>query len=129
MSLSPWEHEILGRIAEELSGSDPKLASLVTGFNRLVSSEAMPSRSQVPVVRRNRRRGEYRRPTRQAVRTSRLLMAVWFVTTAALIAVALVLNVFNPGSSGNRTCAQSRSASCAGNGLGALSMLLPGSRS
>lgn len=128
VGLSSWEHEILGRIAKELSRSDPTLASLVTGFNRLTASETMPSRPRLPVVRRNRHRGGYRRRARHA-RTSRLLMAVWFLTTAMLIAVALVLNVFTPGSPGNRACAQSRSANCAGNELGALSVLLPGLRS
>jgi hypothetical protein len=123
VSLSSWEHQILGRIAEELSGADPKLASLVAGFNRLAASEEMPSRPQVGGLRRSRRPGGYRRRRRHTARTSRWLTAVWFVTTAALIAVALVLNLFGPGTGGSRGCAQPRATSCPDNGLGALSVL------
>ncbi len=123
MSLSSWEHQILGRIAEELSRADPRLASLVTGFNRLAASEEMPSRPQVAGLRRTRRPGGYRRRGWHGARTSRWLTAVWFVTTAALIAVALVLNLFGPGSGGSRACTHSRATSCPGGGLGALSVL------
>ena len=126
MSLSSWEHQILGRIAEELRGSDPRLASLATGFNRAVASEEMPLRPQVAGARRSRRRGRYRRRTSRVTGMSWFFMAVWCVTTAALIAVALVLNLFGPGTGGSRGCAQPRSSSCAGNGLGALSVLAPG---
>ena len=93
VSLSSWEHQILGRIAEELAGSDPKLKSLVTGFNRLAATEEMPPRPRVTGVRRSRRPGGYRRRTRQTARASWFLMTLWFVTTAALLAVALVLNL------------------------------------
>ena len=129
MSLSPWEHQILGRIAEELAGSDPKLKSLVTGFNRLAATEEMPPRQRVTGVRRSRRPGGYRRKTRQTARASWFLMTLWFVTTAALLAVALVLNLIGPGAGTNKGCAQPRAASCTGNGLGALSVLSPNSGS
>ena len=129
MSLSSWEHEILGRIAKELSGSDPKLTSLVAGFNRIVATEEMPSRPRVAIVRRDRRSGGYRRKRRQTGKSSWFLMTLWFVTTAALIAVALVLNLFGPGSGVGKGCAQPRAASCTGNGLGALSVLSPKSGS
>jgi hypothetical protein len=129
VSLSSWEHEILGRIAKELSGSDPKLTSLVTGFNRLAATEEMPSRSRVAIVRRDRRSGGYRRKKRQTVKSSWFLMTLWFVTTAALIAVALVLNLFGPGRGVGKGCAQPHAASCTDNGLGALSVLSPRSGS
>ena len=125
MSLSSWEHKILSRIAEELPGADSKLASLVAGFNRLVAGEEMPFRPQVAGLRRSRPRGGYRR-RRHPSRTWRWLTAAWFLTTAALIAVALVLNLVNPGPGANRVCAQSRAASCTGSGLGAASVLSPG---
>jgi len=126
VSLSSWEHKILGRIAEELSGADSKLTSLVAGFNRLVAGEEMPFRPQVAGLRRSRPGGGYRRRRRHPARTWRWLTAVWFLTTAALIAIALVLNYVNPGAGANRVCAQSRAASCNGSGLGALSVLSPG---
>jgi hypothetical protein len=129
VSLSSWEHEILGRIAKELSGSDPKLTSLVTGFNRIAATEEMPPRSRVAIVRRSRRPGGYRHKKRQTVKSSWFLMTLWFVTTAALIAVALVLNLFGPASGAGKDCAQPRAASCTGNGLGALSVLSPRSGS
>jgi hypothetical protein len=126
VSLSSWERQILSRIAEELSGADSKLASLVTAFNRLVAGEEMPSRPQVTGLRRSRSRGGYRHRRRHPARTSRWLAAAWLLTTAALIAIALVLNLVNPGPGANRVCAQSRVASCANSGLGALSVLSPG---
>lgn len=125
MSLSSWEHEILSRIAKELSRADPGLTSLVTGFNRIVASEEMPLRPRLASVRRDRRPGGYRRKKRQTAKSSWFLMTLWFVTTAALIAVALVLNLVGPGSGPNRGCAQTRAASCTGSGLGALSVLSP----
>jgi hypothetical protein len=125
VSLSSWEHKILSRIAEELPGADSKLASLVAGFNRLVAGEEMPFRPQVAGLRRSRPRGGYRR-RRHPSMTWRWLTAAWFLTTAALIAIALVLNLVNPGPGANRVCAQSRAASCTGSGLGALSVLSPG---
>jgi len=87
VSLTSWERQILSRIAEELSGADSKLSSLVTAFNRLVAGEAMPSRPQIAGLRRSRPRGGYRR-RRNPSRTWRWLTAAWFLTTAALIAVA-----------------------------------------
>jgi hypothetical protein len=129
VSLSSWEHEILGRIAKELTGSDPKLTSLVKGFNRIVAAEEMPSRPGLTSVRRSRKPGGYRRKRRHTAKSSWFLMTLWFVTTAALIAVALVLNLFGPGGGANRACVQARTASCAGDAPGALSVLAPRSGS
>jgi len=127
VSLTSWEHEILGRIAEELSGADSKLTSLVAGFNRLVAGEEMPFRTQVAGLRRSRPRGGYRRRRRHPARTPRWLTAAWFLATAALIAIALVLNFVTPGPGANRVCTQSQAASCTYNGLGALSVPSHGS--
>jgi hypothetical protein len=129
VSLSSWEHEILGRIAKELSRSDPKLTSLARGFNRIVAAEEMPSRPGLASVRRFRKPGGYRRKRRDTARSPWFLMTLWFVTTAALIAVALVLNLFGPGGGANRACVQVRTASCSDNGPGALSVLAPRSGS
>lgn len=126
MSLSPWEHQILGRIAEELTGSDPGLASLVTGFNRLAASEEMPPRPRVRSIGRSRRGVRYRRGARHSVRASWFFVASWFLATIGMIAVALVLNVIGPRAGGNRGCSQPRSVSCTDSGLGALSVLSPG---
>jgi Protein of unknown function (DUF3040) len=126
VSLSPWEHQILRRIAEELAGSDPKLASLATGFNRLVASEEMPPRPRLRSVRRSGRRTQYRRSTHHSRRASWFFMATWLLATAGMIAIALVLNLVGPATGSTRGCAQPRSASCTGKGLGALPVLLPG---
>jgi hypothetical protein len=125
VSLSSWEHEILGRIAKELTGSDPKLTSLAKGFNRIVAHEEMPSRPGLASVRRFRKPGGYRRKRRRTAKSPWFLMTLWFVTTAALIAVALVLNLFGPSSGATKSCAQTRAASCTASELGALSVLSP----
>ncbi len=115
MSLSPREHEILGRIASELTGSDPKLASLAAGFNRLMAGEEMPSRSRLASVRRARRRARYQRRTRHSVRASWFVAAVWFITSLGMIAVALVLTFVTPAAASTRGCGQWWApASCSG---------------
>lgn len=118
MSLSPREHEILGRIASELTGSDPKLASLAAGFNRLTAGEEMPSRRPLAGVRhrgRPRRRARYRRRTRHSVRASWFFAALWFLTSLGMIVVALVLTFVTPAAASTRDCSQWWAAvSCAG---------------
>jgi hypothetical protein len=126
VSLSPWERQILSRIAEELTGADPKLASLVTGFNRLAASEGMPARPPLRSARRSRGGIRYGRRSPHSVRASWFFVAAWFLATTGMIAIALVLNVLGPGSDGNRGCVQPRAASCTGKGLGALAVLSPG---
>jgi hypothetical protein len=129
VGLSSWEHQILRRIAEELVGSDPKLASLATGFNRLAASEEMPPRPRLRSGRRSRRGTRYSWSTRRSRRASWFFMAAWFLTTAGMIVIALVLNLVGPATGGIRGCAQPRTASCSGKGMGALPVLLPGARS
>jgi Protein of unknown function (DUF3040) len=125
VGLSSWEHQILRRIAEELVGSDPKLASLATGFNRLAASEEMPPRPRLRSVRSFGQGTQYRRSRR----ASWFFMATWFLTTAGMIVIALVLNLVGPATGSIRGCAQPRAASCSGKGMGALPVLLPGARS
>jgi hypothetical protein len=43
MSLSPHEQQELKSIEDRLSGSDPKLASLLATFTRLTAGETMPA--------------------------------------------------------------------------------------
>jgi hypothetical protein len=47
MSLSAHEQQELGAIEDELSGSDPKLASFLDTFTRLTAGEEMPVREKV----------------------------------------------------------------------------------
>ena len=71
----------LSRIAEELAASAPALTTLLTGFNRLSSSEEMPKRRPVGRLRRRISTGA----------ATRLFIGVWTFMTLAMIAVALVL--------------------------------------
>ena len=47
MSLSAREQHALDCIADELSGTDPKLASMLTAFTRLTAGEEMPARESI----------------------------------------------------------------------------------
>ena len=47
MSLSAREQRALDSITDRLAGSDPELATLLTGFTRLVSGEEMPLREGI----------------------------------------------------------------------------------
>ena len=122
MSLNQSEAQALGSIADGLAGSDPRLASMLTIFSRLAAGEEMPAREKTRVrrgrpaahhprrARRHTRRGTARpqarrlhpRPGRQ-----RAMLLLWAVTTAALLAVALLLNT-----SGHNACIQSMGTAC-----------------
>jgi hypothetical protein len=128
VSLSPWERQILSRIAQELTGADPKLASFLTGFNRLAAGEEMPARLPLRSARRSRGRVRYGRRSRHSARAAWFFVAAWFFATTGMIAIALVMNVLGPRAS-DRGCAQPRAVSCTGKGLGALAVLSPGSSS
>jgi hypothetical protein len=116
VSLSAWEERSLGRIAAGLSGSDPRLASLLDGFNRVVSGEAMPVEDGVVRVRRGpRRRVRYRpahgRPLVPRARfPARAVIAAWIVTTVVLIVV--VLTVVHPGGHGGTGPATGNAGKC-----------------
>jgi hypothetical protein len=43
MSLSARDRQALGSIQDQITGSDPQLASLMTMFTRLASGEEMPA--------------------------------------------------------------------------------------
>lgn len=120
MSLSAWERQALESIKNGLAGSDPELAALLSAFNRLASAEEMPDREKTPAgmrralrrLRRARRRFSLRRVRHRLglQQTGPLLLLLWPLITAALIAVALVLNV-----GGNRgTCTETAAMICVG---------------
>ena len=44
MRLRAWEKQTLSRMADELTASDPRLASMLGVFNRLTLGEEMPVR-------------------------------------------------------------------------------------
>jgi len=114
MSLSAWEQHALDSIKDGLASSDPTLVARLTIFTRLASGEEMPAREEIQAgspraVQRSRTRpvhtgrGYQRLGLQQAVP-----LLLWLVTTAALIAVALVHN--RGGSQG--TCTSSWATFC-----------------
>lgn len=108
MSLSARDQQALTSIEHRLAGSDPRLASLLSGFTRLASGEEMPGREKIQVrwwwaVRRwlpsrwlPTRRGPARRwPARRgriSMRTRQAVLLVWLLIAIAMIAVALGLD-------------------------------------
>jgi hypothetical protein len=122
MSLNQPHRQALGAIANGLAGSDPRLASMLTIFSRLAAGEEMPAREKIPVRRRRpaayrpRRTRRHPRPGRALPQARRLyprlgrqqaMLLLWAVISAALLAVALVLNT-----SGHETCIQSIGTAC-----------------
>ncbi len=106
MSMSAWEQKALDSIRDDLASSDPTLVARLTMFTRLASGEEMPAREKVQVGSQpaTPRRVDQRLGLRGA-----MLLLVWFVTTVALITVALASN---RGSQG--TCSGSWATFCAG---------------
>jgi hypothetical protein len=102
LSLNEREQRSLSRIAEELARSAPALVTLLHGFNRLASGEAMPPRRP---LRRLRRR-------MSTVALSRTVVAVWTLTTAAMVAAALLLSHIGHGTGGGGSCRPSSLAVC-----------------
>jgi len=92
MSLSAWEQHALDSIRNGLADSDPALAARLAMFTRLASGEAMPVRDKLRAAsQRLARRRPARRTSRryQRLGLQRVMLLVWLVTTAALIAAAL----------------------------------------
>jgi hypothetical protein len=99
MSLSAYEQQALESIGDELSVSDPELASLLTTFTRLTAGEDMPVREKTRTrtrwvtgrPRRHRRPQPRHKADRPAGQSQRLLF--WQGATLVLgilIAVAVV---------------------------------------
>lgn len=118
MSLDAWEKHALNSIAHDLAASAPELASCLSVFNRLASGEQMPEEPGAKAeARRGHRRGLGVRAAHSGTWPVIPVVALMAVTTAIMIAVALVL------SSGDReqgrapqtaSCAQSWPVPCPG---------------
>ena len=93
MSPNETEMQALGWIEDSLAGSDPRLASMLHIFSRLAAGEEMPAGERIRVTRgrsaahRPRRARSHPRPGLQQA-----MVLLWVVSTAGLLAVALVLN-------------------------------------
>lgn len=122
MSFTELERQALGSIADGLAGSDPRLASMLNIFSRLVAGEEMPAREKTPIpggrptahrprhARRHPRRGTARPQLRRLyprLGWPRSMLLLWAVTIAALLTIALLLNT-----SGHNACTQSVRTAC-----------------
>jgi len=120
-SLTERESQALDAIAHGLAGSDPRLASMLNIFSRLAAGEEMPAREKIRIRRgwppaRPRRARRHPRPGRALPQPHRLcprlgwpqaMLLLWVVISAALVAVALVLN-----NSGPTACVRSMGTAC-----------------
>ncbi len=119
MGLSAWEQQALDSIKSGIVVSDPELAALLSAFTRLASGEEMPDRENVStgppqfLRRLHRSRWHYRlrRARQRGGFQKTALLSLWLLTTAALIAVVVILST--SGSHGN-TCAETAPTACAG---------------
>jgi hypothetical protein len=123
MSLNPWERQSLESIQETLARTDPSLERLLVTFTRIASDERMPGHEDIRAGLRRvicypRSRqgsliaGRIRRRIRQArhrLSIRWMTPLVWLVTTAVLLAVALVLN----HGGAQQTCVEPWTAVCA----------------
>jgi hypothetical protein len=106
VSLNNVEQRTLGRIADELAGSAPKLTSMLTVFNRLTSGEEMPGQPYAP----GRHPGA-RSPG------SRFRKRAWPITAVALtvitaIVMTVLLTLTGHGSGEHTRCLQPWSIGC-----------------
>ena len=105
MSLSTQERRALHSIEEDLSGSDPKLVSLLATFTRLTQDEEMPGYEQIaaggkPRGPRRPRAGRHHRSGHiwrarvlgQPSNLHRAGLLLWLVISICLVAVALTVN-------------------------------------
>jgi hypothetical protein len=121
MSLSAWEKHALESIEDRLTGSDPKLAALLTCFSRLGSGEAMPFRQRVRTrwwrlrrhsPRQRIRRGRMRRRpgrTGRWLSLPRAVVLLWLLTTFVMVTIAVLISL----GSGAKTCTTPWAAVCA----------------
>ena len=119
MNMSAHEQRILSGMADELAASDPKLASILSVFNRLTRGEELPARHDTAESRRResghlrRSRGrarKHRRTTKVALRA----IAAWILISAALITTGIMLSHIGHEADGRWRCTQSWSVPCAG---------------
>ena len=108
VSLSAHEQRTLSGIADELAASDPKLASILSVFNRLTWGEELPIRQDADKRRRpesghsRRSRGRTRkqRRPRRTTRVAWCAIAAWILIGAALITVGIMLSHIGHGADG-----------------------------
>jgi hypothetical protein len=119
MSLNAREERSLGRIANDLTGSDPQLASMLDVFNRLTSGEMMPAHcAAADNPERDSARHANRLPRCRWIgrvpALSQVFIAGWILITAMMIAVALTLILAHTsgGSRSSRTCGQLFPGNC-----------------
>jgi Protein of unknown function (DUF3040) len=87
VSLSAHEQRTLSGIADELAASDPKLASILSVFNRLTRDEELPIRQDTDQSwrresgrsRRSRGRKRKHRRNRRTIRVAWRAIAVWIL--------------------------------------------------
>lgn len=99
VNLSAREQQTLSRIADELTASDPKLASTLGIFNRLTSGEEMPARQHGGANGQQESGYPHRShgrawPRRRQHRTAKAwsLVTAWVLVSVAAISVAVVLS-------------------------------------
>src|SRR5271166_7211659 len=104
MSLSARDRQALGSIQDQINGSDPQLASLMTMFTRLASGEEMPALEDIraggprPRARAAAGRTAARTPCALSRRTRRrlsrqpALYLLWLTVAITLITVTLAIN-------------------------------------
>jgi hypothetical protein len=133
MSLSAWEQQTLESIRDDLAGSDPQLAALLTTFTQLASAEEMPIQETIPAGSRrtlrwaprprspwrsrHRRRAGTRdrsRPTVGHVKLQWAMLLLWLLITVVMITVALTLT----HGGGQGTCTGSWSTLCSHSAAG-----------
>lgn len=100
MSLSSHDRNVLARISADLTGSDPDLAGMLGTFAQLTAADDLPAREQL--------RPHWPRAWRR-LRAAQLLILVWLLVTAAMIAVAVSLS-----GSGTASCNPLWAQACAG---------------
>ena len=105
MSLSAWEQQALDSIKDGLADSDRRLVALLTTFTQLASGEEMPVRDEIRSSSRRTIQHSHRksrhpsqdelcwhaRRVYQHLGLQHVMLLLWLLVTAALIAVALVL--------------------------------------
>jgi hypothetical protein len=121
LSLNAGEQRTLSCIADELAGSAPKLASMLTVFNRLTSGEEMPDHRQPGETGKDerhrshapRRRSGARRP-RSHIRKRVWTIAALALTVITAIVMTVLLILTSHGSGTNTGCVQSLVIVCPG---------------
>jgi hypothetical protein len=100
MSLNAREQQALDSIEDELAGSDPGLATMLSAFKRLTSAEEIPDREKIRAgsrralrrFRRGRRCPGLRRACQRLGFQRTALLLLWLLTSGALIGVAVALS-------------------------------------